>query len=53
MKSILQRKVIKAGRELDAILDMLEGLEDTLPESWVNHVDALEQQYSKWTVTCE
>ncbi|KAK0638657.1 hypothetical protein B0T16DRAFT_338081 [Cercophora newfieldiana] len=53
MKSILERKVAKAGRDLDIILDMLEGLDDTLPERWVDRMDALEQQYGEWTVACE
>ncbi|KAK4452268.1 hypothetical protein QBC34DRAFT_345852 [Podospora aff. communis PSN243] len=53
MKPILERKVAKAGRDLDAILDTLEGLDDTLPESWVDRMDTLEQDYSEWTVACE
>ncbi|KAK0614089.1 hypothetical protein B0T14DRAFT_486171 [Immersiella caudata] len=53
MKSILERKVAKAGRDLDVILDMLEGLDDTLPEGWIDRMDTLEQQYSEWTVACE
>ena len=31
-KSAIGRKVAKAGRDLDAMLDMLEGQPDTLPE---------------------
>ncbi|KAK1825635.1 hypothetical protein QBC39DRAFT_54186 [Podospora conica] len=53
MKSILGRKVAKAGRDLDAMLDMLEGSDDTLPGHWLDRVDALEQKYSEWTVACE
>ncbi|KAK0752397.1 hypothetical protein B0T18DRAFT_318864 [Schizothecium vesticola] len=53
MKSILGRKVAKAGRDLDIMLDMLEGSDDTLPGHWLDRVDALEQNYSEWTVACE
>ncbi len=53
MKSILERKVAKAGRDLDAMLDILEGWEDTLPEDWIDRVDSLEREYGEWTVSCE
>lgn len=53
MKSILERKVAKAGRDLDAMLDILEGQPDTLPEEWIDRVDALEQAYGEWSVACE
>jgi hypothetical protein len=53
MKSILERKVAKTGRDLDAMLDILEGQPDTLPEDWIDRVDALEQGYGEWIVACE
>ncbi|KAK0728133.1 hypothetical protein B0T26DRAFT_637703 [Lasiosphaeria miniovina] len=53
MKSVLERKVAKAGRDLDAMLDMLEGTEDTLPEEWIDRMDALERGYGEWAVFCE
>ncbi|KAK4127795.1 hypothetical protein N657DRAFT_653925 [Parathielavia appendiculata] len=53
MKSVLGRKVAKAGRDLDAMLDVLEGQSDTLPEAWIDRVDVLEQGYGEWTVACE
>ncbi|KAK3373839.1 hypothetical protein B0T24DRAFT_624756 [Lasiosphaeria ovina] len=53
MKSVLERKVAKAGRDLDAMLDMLEGTEDTLPEEWIDRMDALERGYGEWAVVCE
>ncbi|KAL2262714.1 hypothetical protein VTK26DRAFT_365 [Humicola hyalothermophila] len=53
MKPILERKVAKAGRDLDAMLDLLEGQPDTLPEDWIDRVDALEHGYGEWTVACE
>ncbi|KAL2023886.1 hypothetical protein VTK56DRAFT_663 [Thermocarpiscus australiensis] len=53
MKAVLERKVAKAGRDLDAMLDLLEGQPDTLPESWIDRVDALEREYGEWIVACE
>jgi hypothetical protein len=53
MKSVLGRKVAKAGRDLDAMLDVLEGQPDTLPEAWIDRVDGLEQGYGEWIVACE
>ncbi|KAK4103955.1 hypothetical protein N658DRAFT_484033 [Parathielavia hyrcaniae] len=53
MRSVLERKVAKVGRDLDAMLDVLEGQPDTLPEAWIDRVDVLEQGYGEWTVACE
>ncbi|KAK4038777.1 hypothetical protein C8A01DRAFT_37265 [Parachaetomium inaequale] len=53
MKSVLGRKVAKAGRDLDAMLDVLEGQPDTLPEDWIDRVDTLEHGYGEWTVACD
>ncbi|KAK4157643.1 hypothetical protein C8A00DRAFT_40067 [Chaetomidium leptoderma] len=53
IRSVLGRKVAKTGRDLDAMLDILEGQSDTLPEDWIDRVDALERGYGEWTVACE
>lgn len=53
MKSVLGRKVAKAGRDLDAMLDVLEGQPDTLPEDWIDRMDTLEHGYGEWTVACD
>ncbi|EAQ90580.1 hypothetical protein CHGG_02515 [Chaetomium globosum CBS 148.51] len=53
MKSVLGRKVAKAGRDLDAMLDILEGQPDTLPEDWIDRMDTLEHAYGEWTVACD
>ncbi|KAK3994788.1 hypothetical protein QBC44DRAFT_40353 [Cladorrhinum sp. PSN332] len=52
-KVSLERKVAKTGRDLDSMLDLLEGHQDTLPESWIDRVDSLEQEYGEWIVACE
>ncbi|KAK4162778.1 hypothetical protein QBC43DRAFT_214630 [Cladorrhinum sp. PSN259] len=52
-KASLERKVAKTGRDLDSMLDILEGHQDTLPESWIDRVDSLEQEYGEWIVACE
>ncbi|KAM7198106.1 hypothetical protein V8F20_006351 [Naviculisporaceae sp. PSN 640] len=53
MKSILAKKVAKAGQDLDGMLNMLETSQDTLPEEWIDRMDSLEQDYGEWTVVCE
>ena len=53
MKSILARKVAKAGQNLDVMLNMLETSDDTLPDEWIDLVDSLEREYGDWTVVCE
>lgn len=53
MKSVLEKKVAKAGRDLDVMLDNLEGSEYTLPDDWVDRVDSLEAQYGAWVTACE
>ncbi|AEO62669.1 562b136d-b473-4e18-9feb-87c95234be40 [Thermothielavioides terrestris] len=53
MKTVLGRKVAKAGRDLDSMLDILEGQPDTLPEEWIDRLDALELGYSEWSVAGE
>ncbi|KAM7204347.1 hypothetical protein V8F33_001649 [Rhypophila sp. PSN 637] len=53
MKSILARKVARAGQKLDLMLNMLETSEDTLPEKWIDRMDTLERNYGEWIVVCE
>ncbi|KAG5998385.1 hypothetical protein E4U54_002204 [Claviceps lovelessii] len=53
MKSVLVKKVAVPGRMLDAMLDSLEGMQDTLPDSWLNRMEAIEHNYSDWVATCE
>ncbi|KAL2144112.1 hypothetical protein VTI28DRAFT_9566 [Corynascus sepedonium] len=53
MRSSIGRKVAKVGRDLDAMLDVLEGQPDTLPEDWIDRVDTLEHGYGEWTVLCD
>ena len=53
MKSVLEKKVAKAGHDLDAMLDNLEGWEYTLPDEWLDRVQSLEEQFGAWTHACE
>ncbi|KAK3350831.1 hypothetical protein B0H65DRAFT_100146 [Neurospora tetraspora] len=53
MKSVLEKKVAKAGRDLDVMLDNLEGWEYTLPDEWLDRVESLEKQYGEWVAACE
>lgn len=53
MKLVVERKVARAGQYLDFMLDAMEGLEDTLPEDWVDRMDAIEQDYAEWAASCD
>lgn len=53
MKVVLEKKVAKPGRSLDYMLDCLEGTPDTLPEQWLDRLEAVEKDYGEWVVACE
>ncbi|KAG5980576.1 hypothetical protein E4U55_003899 [Claviceps digitariae] len=53
MKTVLVKKVAAPGRMLDAMLDSLEGMQDTLPDGWLNRMEAIEHNYSEWVAACE
>ncbi|KAJ3472358.1 hypothetical protein NLG97_g11057 [Lecanicillium saksenae] len=52
-KRSIMRKVAKPGRTLDYMLDCLEGLEDTLPDHWLERMEVVEQNYSEWAAVAE
>ncbi|KAK4695520.1 hypothetical protein P7C71_g2240, partial [Lecanoromycetidae sp. Uapishka_2] len=53
VQAVLQDQISQLGRRLDIMLDLQEGSEDTLPESWVDGMDNLENDYSAWVVRAE
>ncbi|KAI0157680.1 hypothetical protein GGR57DRAFT_491028 [Xylariaceae sp. FL1272] len=53
MKSVLQQKVSNPGRALDNMLDLLEGMPDTLPDEWLDRMESIERDYVEWTITAE
>lgn len=53
MNSVLRQKVALPGRDLDYMLDVLEGMRDTLPDAWLDRMDAVEKDYAEWVVTAE
>lgn len=53
LKRSLMRKVSRPGRTLDYMLDCLEGMDDTLPDDWLDRMEAVEHDYSNWAATAE
>ncbi|KAK8058337.1 hypothetical protein PG994_008785 [Apiospora phragmitis] len=53
MNQVLQKKVAGPGRDVDFMLDTLEGSEDTLPNEWLDRLEAVEKDYAEWAVTAE
>ncbi|KAI1130946.1 hypothetical protein F5Y10DRAFT_275801 [Nemania abortiva] len=53
IKTVLQQKVARPGRDLDFMLDTLEGMADTLPEEWLDRMERIERDYAEWVTTAE
>ncbi|KAI0491142.1 hypothetical protein F4859DRAFT_501174 [Xylaria cf. heliscus] len=53
IKTVLQQKVARPGRDLDFMLDTLEGMVDTLPEGWLDRMELIERDYADWVTTAE
>ncbi|SPO00977.1 uncharacterized protein DNG_03725 [Cephalotrichum gorgonifer] len=53
MRAVLEKKVTSPGRILDYMLDSLETLEDTLPDEWLDRMEAVERGYGDWVVACD
>ena len=45
--------IVHAGRLLDAMLDGLQGHQDTLPDEWIDEFEQLEGEFSSWCVKME
>lgn len=53
IKTVLQQKVAMPGRDLDFMLDTLEGMVDTLPEEWLDRMESIERDYAEWVTVAE
>ncbi|KAL2111304.1 hypothetical protein VUR80DRAFT_10309 [Thermomyces stellatus] len=53
MRVVLEKKITGSGRILDYMLDILEGFDDTLPDEWLDRMEAVEKGYGDWVVACE
>ena len=45
--------VASAGRRMDNVLDALEGREDSLPDNWIDDLEAIEADFGTWAVEAE
>lgn len=53
IRAVLQDQIAELGRNLDRMLDRLEGSADILPDAWIESLDSMENQYSDWVVQAE
>ena len=53
MKSILEEKITGLGQRTDAMLDVLEGGVDHIPDAWIDRLEQLEEDYRGWVVDAE
>ncbi|EFE33659.1 uncharacterized protein ARB_07605 [Trichophyton benhamiae CBS 112371] len=49
----LQAMVSSLGRRIDSMLDILEGREDSLPEIWIDDMEAIESRIASWAFEAE
>ncbi|PLN83548.1 hypothetical protein BDW42DRAFT_184129 [Aspergillus taichungensis] len=49
----LESTVLSAGCRMDRLLDALEGREDSLPESWIDDLEAVEAEFGSWVMEAE
>ena len=45
----MQNSVSDLGRRLDVMLDTLEGLQDRLPDGWIDVFEGVEGDFGRWT----
>jgi len=53
MRGVLEKQILEVGQRLDYMLDALEGREDTVPDSWIDGMEAVEADYEDWVVGTE
>ena len=49
----LESVVVAVGRRMDRVLDALEGRADSLPENWIDDLEAIESDFAAWVVELE
>ncbi|KAE8354759.1 hypothetical protein BDV28DRAFT_130296 [Aspergillus coremiiformis] len=52
-RAALEATVLSAGRRMDRMLDALEGREDSLPENWIDELEAIESGFGNWVMDAE
>ncbi|MCJ1463313.1 hypothetical protein MMC07_001920 [Pseudocyphellaria aurata] len=52
-RMLLERNIFELGRNLDVMLDILEGREDTIPEEWIDRMENIEAEFGSWVVESE
>lgn len=53
MRGVLEKQILELGQRLDYMLDALEEREDTVPNSWVDGMEAVEADFEDWVVGTE
>ncbi|KFY13783.1 hypothetical protein V491_06283, partial [Pseudogymnoascus sp. VKM F-3775] len=53
MQRALGETITDTGKMIDSMLDRLDGRVDTVPGPWLDQMDAIETDYSNWTIAAE
>lgn len=46
----LEGMVAAVGRQMDGILDILEGHQDSLPDAWIDQIESIESKFATWVL---
>ena len=52
-KAELEAMTVSVGQRMDAFLDILEGRQDSVPEKWIDQLEALETDFVNWVFDAE
>ncbi|KIW17215.1 hypothetical protein PV08_04406 [Exophiala spinifera] len=52
-KVVVGAQVAELGRRVDRLLDMLEGHDDSLPQTWIDRLEKIELDYATWVVEAQ
>ena len=53
MRYVLENHILDLGQRLDYMLDALEGRQDTIPDAWIEYMEAIEANFGTWVVEAE
>jgi Growth-Arrest-Specific Protein 2 Domain len=53
MQAVLGARITQLARTIDSMLDMLEGHQDTLPDPWIDLMEAVQADYEEWVAIAE
>ena len=53
IKDVLEDRVLELARQIDAILDALEGHDDRIPDQWIDDMEYSQQDFENWIIEAQ